>query len=122
MLHEFAFRRVPAWLRPQARPGQALPLGAVLISAVMMTAAMAAAGGYVGLARHRLQVVADGAAHAGAQQIDVALVRSGGPPQLLPEQAAGAAWAVLAAEDLAEASSVAASPAGIEVTTRRLVR
>src|SRR5262245_20781267 len=94
------------WLRPRARPGQALPLGAVLIAAVLMTAAVAAAGGYVGLARHRLQVVADAAAHAGAQRIDVATVRSGGPVQLLPEQAAGAAWAVLAAEDLAEGASV----------------
>jgi hypothetical protein len=110
------------WPRPRARPGQALPLGAVLITAVMMTASVAVAGGYVGLARHRLRVVADSAAHAGAQQIDVATVRGGGPLHLLPEQAAGAAWAVLAAEDLAKAASVAASPAGIEVTARRLVR
>lgn len=112
----------PAWLRPRARPGQALPLGAVLITAVMLTAAVAAAGGYLGLARHRLQVVADTAAHAGAQQIDVALLRAGGPIQLRPAQAAGAAWAVLAAEDLADAASIAASPTGIEVTTRRTVR
>ncbi len=114
--------RCPTWLRPQARPGQALPLGLVLITAVLMTAAVAAAGGYVGLTRYRLQVAADTAAHAGAQQIDVALVRVGGPVQLLPAQAAAAAQAVLVAEGLAAAASVSASPVAIEVTTRRVVQ
>lgn len=114
--------RCPSWLRPQARPGQAMPLGVVMLSAVMLTVAVAAAGGYVGLARYRLQVAADTAAHAGAQQIDITLIRAGGPVQLLPAQAAGAAWAVLAAEGLAEAAGISTSPTGIEVTTRRVVR
>jgi hypothetical protein len=99
-----------------------MPLGLVLLSAVMMMVAVAAAGGYVGLARYRLQVAADTAAHAGAQQIDVALIRAGGPVQLLPEQAAEAARAVLAAEGLDGAAGISASPAGIQVTTRRVVR
>ena len=41
-----------------------MPLGVVMLSAVTMTVAVAAAGGYVGLARYRLQVAADTAISA----------------------------------------------------------
>jgi uncharacterized membrane protein len=101
----------------RARSGQALPLAVLLLTAVLLAIGLAADAGHLLLARRALQSIADGAAHRGAQQVDVAHFRATGQLRLDTAAATAAAAAVLAAEGVAD-GEVAAGPAQVEVVAR----
>ena len=113
-------RSVLARRRRPARPGQALPLAALLLVGVLLVVGLAVDGGQLFLARRSLQATADAAAHAGAQQVDVAHFRATGQVRLDRAAATEAAAAVLREEGLADAE-VAAAPDRVEVLARTRV-
>jgi uncharacterized membrane protein len=104
----------------QARPGQALPLAALLLVGVLLVGGLAVDGGQLFLARRSLQAIADAAAYAGAQQVDVAHFRATRQVRLDRAAATEAAAAVLREAGLADAE-VAALPDRVEVLARSRV-
>ncbi len=107
-------------LRPTARAGQALPLAGMLLVILLLVAGLVVDAGHLLLARRSIQASADAAAHAGAQQIDVAYLRATGQVRLDATAATSTARALLAAEGLSDAD-VAAGTGQVEVVVRTSV-
>ncbi len=104
-------------LARRARVGQALPLAALLLVAVLLVVGLAIDAGQVLLARRSLQAIVDSGAHAGAQQVDVAYFRTTQQVRLDRAAATAAATAVLQEEAVAEAE-VMVEAEGVEVLAR----
>lgn len=75
--------------------GSVAPFIAVISLALVMVAGMAYDGGQIVAAQARARDLAGNAARAGAQEINLTVLRSTGRPELLPDQAASAAHAYL---------------------------
>ncbi|MCC6629017.1 MAG: pilus assembly protein [Chloroflexi bacterium] len=95
-------KRIPSAWTTRARPGQTLPLAALLLVMLLLVIGLAVDSGRLLLARRSLQASVDAAAHAGAQQIDVAHLRATGELRLDAAAAAAAARAMLAADGLGD--------------------
>lgn len=76
--------------------GSVAPFIAIISLALVMVAGMAYDGGQVVAAQARARDLAGNAARAGAQEIDLTVLRATGRPELLPEQAVAAAQTYLA--------------------------
>ena len=103
-----------------ARAGQALPLAGVLLVILLLVAGLVADAGHLLLARRSIQASADAAAHAGAQQVDVAELRATGQVRIDGAAATSAARALLAAEGLGDADIVV-DTGQVEVVVRTTV-
>ena len=100
--------------------GQTMVLVAIFLLGLIAVAGLVADGGMVLAQRRDLQNLADGAAAAGAMQLDKSAYRaSGGADVMLDGEAAyGAALTYLVAEGALE-YSVAAGASGVEVEVSR---
>lgn len=103
-----------------ARPGQTTVALALLLVVLLLVIGLAVDAGQLLLARRSLQATVDAAAHAGAQQVDVAWLRTTGELRLDGAAATDAARAVLAAEGLGEVE-VLVGATQVEVLARSRV-
>ncbi|MGH9030547.1 MAG: pilus assembly protein TadG-related protein [Acidimicrobiia bacterium] len=87
-------------IRPADERGSVAPFIAVVSLALVMVAGMAYDGGQIVAAQARARDLAGNAARAGAQEIDLTVLRATGRPELLPDQAAAAARSYLAEVDV----------------------
>ena len=108
--------------RRGAREGQALLWTAVLLPFFLALSGLAIDGATVFAARRGCQAVADGAARAGAMELDIATYRqSDGDEALLDPALAGRAAAdYLGLRDWSDAT-IAAEPRGVTVVAGRTV-
>lgn len=83
-------------IRRRDERGSVAPFIAVISVALVMVAGMAYDGGQIVAAQARARDLAGNAAMAGAQEIDLNVLRASGRPELLPDQAASAARSYLA--------------------------
>src|SRR5262245_11892362 len=113
-------RMVMAAMGAGSRLGQTTVAIAILLVVLLLLIGLAVDAGPLLLARRSLQAAVDAAAHAGAQQVDVAHLRATGQLRLDAAAAADAARAVLAAEGLGDAD-VAVGAAEVEVLARSSV-
>lgn len=109
-------RKPGAW----SQRGQVLALMAVLMIGIVAAVGLAVDAGLVFSARRKLQGVADAAATAGAQQIDVNVYRqsNGQVVQLDPSTAYSAAVARVQASPLVRSYTVRVTTGRVEVTVR----
>lgn len=120
-------RRRGHWLHPErirsARSGQALVWVAVMLPFFLSIVGLAIDGGMVFDARRKLQNVADGAARAGAIQIDPAAYRaSGGTRVVLDEtKARDVAASYVVAEGDGISATITTSPQQVVVTASQPV-
>jgi Flp pilus assembly protein TadG len=119
--------RVPFWGRgiwlDVARRGQAFVWVAVLFPFFISIVGLAIDGGVMLSARRELQNVADGAARAGATQIDETTYRASAGQTVVLDQASAqqAAAEYVASEGTGLSASVGTSPQQVVVTVRRTV-
>ncbi len=116
------FWRRGTWL-DVAQRGQVLVWVAVLFPFFLSIVGLAIDGGIMLSARRGLQNVADGAARAGATQIDEATYRATAGQMVVLDQASAqqAAAEYVASEGAELSASVSTSPQRVVVTVRRTV-
>jgi uncharacterized membrane protein len=95
--------------------GVVAPLVAVMLIGLLGIAALVIDGGVLFAARRDLQGLADGAARAGAMNVNVDSLRSGGQVVLEPEGAEGAARDYLQAAGFDGDIAVTADTTGVSV-------
>lgn len=103
-----------------ARAGQTTVVLALLLVVLLLVIGLVVDAGQLLLTRRSLQATVDAAAHAGAQQVDLAWLRTTGKVRLDGAAATDAARAVLAAEGLGEVE-VAIGAVEVEVLARSRV-
>lgn len=105
------------------RSGQAIVWVAVMLPLFLSVIGLAIDGGIVFDARRELQNVADGAARAGAMQIDQRTYRSSGGATVVLDAngARQVAAAYVASQGEGLATTITATPRGIRVTVQKAV-
>lgn len=103
---------------PAGEAGQALVLVAVLLLGLVAVVGLATDGGLVFAQRRDLQNLADGAALAGAMQIDEGAYRGGGAVTLDRAAARQAAETYLAGAEVTYTTAASANGVEVEVSRR----
>jgi uncharacterized membrane protein len=103
----------------QGERGQVIVLVAVMLVGLVALVGLVSDGGLVFAQRRDLQNIADGAALAGAMQLDESVYRASGEVVLDESAAEQAATEYLAAEGSGLTYSVVARPEGVEVAVSR---
>ena len=105
--------------RPADERGSVTPLVAVIAIALVMVAGMAYDGGQIVTAQAAARDVASAAARAGAQEVDLDVLRATGRPVLDPERALAAVDAYLAEAGARGTSRVEGATVTVTVTVRQ---
>ena len=105
--------------RPSTERGSVAPFIAVVGAALVFVAGLVYDGGRIVAAQATARDVASSAARAGAQEVDLTVLRADGAPELLPAEAAEAARAVLEAAGIEGQVTVEASTVTVTATVRQ---
>ena len=99
--------------------GTVAPFVAVVAAALVFVAGLVYDGGRIVAAQATARDVASSAARAGAQEVDLTVLRADGAPELLPAEAAEAARAVLEAAGVEGEVTVEVSTVTVTATVRQ---
>ena len=99
--------------------GSVAPFIAVIFAALVFVAGLVYDGGKIVAAQATARDVASSAARAGAQEVDLTVLRVDGLPELLPHEAEEAARAVLEAAGVEGHITVDASTVTVTATVRQ---
>jgi hypothetical protein len=105
--------------RPGPERGSVAPFIAVVAAALVFVAGLVYDGGRIVAAQATARDVASSAARAGAQQVDLTVLRADGSPELLPHEAEAAARAVLESAGVEGRITVEAATVTVTATVRQ---